>query len=121
MEHDASCVAVLLLASHMVGSIPGSLDTHASRMAYLLGFPFKRKEDRLRRLSWVHAVYTLQNSGRSVGAPPRKKELFDFMDRFLCQLSFSKGPISRASRESIAKRKAEWAQLSLSLSLSLSL
>ena len=36
------------------------------------------------------------------------------MDRFLCQLSFSKGPISRASRESIAKRKAEWAQLSLS-------
>ena len=113
VEHYASCVTVLLLASYMVGTIPSNLDTYASRIAYFFGLPSKRKEDRLRHLSWVHAVYTRQNSCRSAGAPPQKKELFDFMDRFLCRLSYSKGPISRVSRECISKRKAEWAHLSL--------
>ena len=111
VEHYASCVTVLLLASQMLGAIPGSLDSYASRMAFLFGLPLKGKEDRLRHRSWVHAVYTLQNSCRSAGAPPQKKELFDFMDRFLCRLSHSKGPISRVSRECISKRKAEWTQL----------
>ena len=113
VEHYASCVTVLLLASYMVGTIPSNLDTHASRIAYFFGLPFKRKEDRLRHLLWIHAVYTLKNVSRSLGAPPQKKELFDFVDRFLCRLSRSKGPISQTSRECISKRKAEWAQFSL--------
>ena len=33
------------------------------------------------------------------------------MDRFLCRLSHSKGPISRVSRDCISKRKAERTQL----------
>ena len=60
VEHYASCVTVLLLASYMVGTIPSNLDTYASRIAYFFGLPFKRKEDRLRRLLWIHAVYTLK-------------------------------------------------------------
>ena len=76
VKHYASCETVLLLASYIVGAIPSNQDSYASRIAYLFGLPFKRKEDRLLHLSWVHAVYTLQNASRSAGAPPQEKKSF---------------------------------------------
>ena len=93
------------------GRYPGQFGLICLPYDCLFGLPLKGKEDRLRHLSWVHAVYTLQNSCRSAGAPPQKKELFDFMDRLLCRVSHSKGPISRVSRDCISKRKAERTQL----------
>ena len=68
VEHYASCEVARMLASNNLETAWQPQDSHPSRLSFLFGIPYCNNEDRLLHLIWVHILYTLQSSSRSVGA-----------------------------------------------------